>query len=47
MCNWVRNSGGVKKDEHELMLVDLNRLGYKYDLFILVSKAKQIFSIPH
>ena len=44
-CDWVRNSGGVKNDEHGFILVDLNRLGYNSDPFILASQAKQVFYV--
>ena len=43
-CDWVQNSC-VKKDELGFILVDLNRLGYKSDPFILASQAKQVFYV--
>ena len=44
-CDWVQNNGGVKIDEFCFTLVDLNRLGHKSDLFILASKATQVFYV--
>lgn len=45
--DWIRNSGSVKKDEHGLILVDLNQLGYKSNSFILASQIKQFFFVPN
>ena len=42
--DWVQNSC-VKKHELGFILVDLNKLGYKYDLFILTSQAKQVLYV--
>lgn len=41
--DWIRNSSGVKKDEHGLIFADLNQLGHKSDSFILASQIKQFF----
>ena len=41
-CDWVQNSC-VMKDELEFILIDLNKLGYKSDLFISTSQAKEVF----
>ena len=43
-CDWVQNSC-LKKDELGFILVDLNRLGYRSDPFILASQAKQVFYV--
>ena len=43
-CDWVQNNC-IKKDDLGFILVDLNRLGYKFDPFILASQAKQVFYI--
>ena len=43
-CDWVQSSC-VKKDKLGCILVDLNRLGYKYDPVILASQAKQVFYV--
>lgn len=43
-CDWVQNSYG-KKVELGFILVDLYRLGYKSNLFLLASQAKQLFCI--
>ncbi|XP_073133957.1 uncharacterized protein [Henckelia pumila] len=44
-CNWVENSNGIKVDDLGFMLVNLHRIGYKSDSFILASQAKQVFYI--
>ena len=40
-----KQSSCVKKDELGFILVDLNRLGYRSDPFILASQAKQVFYV--
>lgn len=42
-CSWVDNNGGIKVDEHGFTLVNLKRIGFKSDSFILGSQAKQVF----
>ena len=44
-CNWVENNTGIKVDDLGFTLVNLNRIGFKSDSFILGSQAKQIFYI--
>ncbi|XP_073129709.1 uncharacterized protein [Henckelia pumila] len=44
-CNWVENSNGIKVDDLGFTLVNLHRIGYKSDSFILASQAKQVFYI--
>ena len=44
-CDWVESNNGVKVDELGFTLVDLSRLGYKSEPFILASQAKQVFYI--
>lgn len=39
-CDWVQNHGGVKEDELGFTSVDLRRIGYKSDSFIMASQAK-------
>lgn len=44
-CNWVENNNGVKVDDIGFTLVNLNRIGFKSDPFILGSQARQVFYI--
>lgn len=44
-CNWVENKSGIKEDDLGFTLVNLNRVGFKSDSFILGSQAKQVFYI--
>ncbi|XP_073153088.1 uncharacterized protein [Henckelia pumila] len=44
-CNWVDNNNGIKVDDLGFMLVNLKRVGFKSDSFILASQAKQVFYI--
>lgn len=44
-CSWLDNKGGVKVDDMGLTLVNLKRIGYKTDSFILGYQAKLVFYI--
>ena len=44
-CDWVDNNNGIKVDELGLTLVDLTKVAYKSDSFILASQAKQVFYV--
>ncbi|XP_073060012.1 uncharacterized protein [Primulina eburnea] len=44
-CNWVENNKGIKLDDLGFTLVNLKRIGFKSDSFILGSQAKQVFYI--
>ena len=37
------NKGGVRVDENDFILVDLNKEGYPDDQFIWATQAKQVF----
>ncbi|XP_060963569.1 uncharacterized protein LOC133033047 [Cannabis sativa] len=43
LCDWVRSDNGVKDDEFGFKLVDLNRIGHKFNKFIMASQATQVF----
>lgn len=45
-CDWVDNKNGFKVDELGFTIVDLARIGYKSDSFILASQAKKVFYVP-
>ena len=44
-CMWVDNKNGVRNDEPGFLKVDLNRVGYEDEPFILASQAKQVFYV--
>ncbi|XP_073152024.1 uncharacterized protein [Henckelia pumila] len=44
-CNWVENNNGIKIDDLGFTLVNLNRVGFKSDFFILGSQAKKVFYV--
>ena len=44
-CDWVESNHGVKVDDLSFTLVDLNRLGYKGDPFIMANQARQVFYV--
>nr|BAV56711.1 transposase [Ipomoea nil] len=44
-CNWVETNNGIKVDDLGFKLVNLDRIGFKSDSFILGSQAKQVFYI--
>lgn len=44
-CSWVENNNGIRVDELGFTLVNLNRVGFKSDPFILGSQAKQVFYV--
>ena len=39
-CDWVDNNNGIKVDELRFTLIDLTKVAYKSDSFILASQAK-------
>ena len=43
-CDWVDDIG-VNVDELGFTVVNLDRIGYKYDCFILAGHAKQVFYV--
>ena len=43
-CKWVHSSG-IRMDKSGFLQVDLNRVGYKDEPFILASQAKQVFYV--
>lgn len=44
-CSWVENKSGIRVDDLGFTLVNLNKIGFKDDSFILASQAKQVFYI--
>ncbi|KAJ0024791.1 hypothetical protein Pint_07848 [Pistacia integerrima] len=42
-CYWFDSNSGVKVDDMGFTLINTNRLGHKYDPFILASQFKQVF----
>ena len=46
-CKWVKNNNGIKIDELQFTLVDLNKKVIRGKLFIMAFYAKQVFSITN
>ena len=44
-CNWVNENMGVHQNKMRLTLVDLEKVGYKDEPFIMAALAKQMFYI--
>ena len=44
-CKWVNNNIGVRTDDVGFTLVDLKKLAYQNDLFIMTEQAKYIFYV--
>ncbi|KAK2420428.1 hypothetical protein QL285_031156 [Trifolium repens] len=44
-CKWVDNNNGVQIDDYGFVKVDLNRVGYRDEPFILASQATQVFYV--
>jgi hypothetical protein len=44
-CKWVDNKYGIQVDDYRFMKVDLNRVGYKDEPFILALQAHQVFYV--
>ncbi|KAI5420039.1 hypothetical protein KIW84_044003 [Lathyrus oleraceus] len=44
-CKWVENNNGIRMDKSGFLQVDLNRVGYKDESFILASQARQVLYV--
>ncbi|KAI5411415.1 hypothetical protein KIW84_056483 [Lathyrus oleraceus] len=44
-CKWVENNNDIRMDKSGFLQVDLNRVGYKDESFILASQARQVFYV--
>jgi len=44
-CKWVDNNTGVQTDDVGFTLVDLKKLAYQNDPFIMTKQAKQVFYV--
>jgi len=44
-CKWVNSNTGVRTDDVGFTLVDLKKLGYHNDPFIMAEQAKQVFYV--
>jgi hypothetical protein len=43
-CQWVKNTaGGVVTDKYGMAIVDLNKIGYKDEPFVLANDVTQVF----
>ena len=46
-CDWVESNNGINIDKLGFTYVNLNKVEYKDDLFILASQANQVFYVGH
>ncbi|KAL6506180.1 hypothetical protein OROGR_024361 [Orobanche gracilis] len=44
-CSWVNNVSGVHVEDSRFIRVDLERVGYKDDSFIMATQAQQVFYV--
>ena len=44
-CKWVNANTGVRKDDFGFTLVDLNKVGYIDEPFIMAQQARQVFYV--
>ena len=44
-CKWVNGNTGVRQDEFGFTLVDLNKVGYVKEPFIMAQQARQVFYV--
>jgi len=44
-CDWVNGNAGVHQDKMGFTLVDLQRIGYKDEPFIMAAQARQVFYV--
>jgi len=44
-CQWVNGNTGVHRDQMGFTSVDLNKVGYKKEPFIMAKQTKQVFYI--
>lgn len=45
-CQWVAG-GGVRKDRYGMTIVDLNKIGYRDEPFILAMDVSQVFYVKY
>ena len=44
-CKWVNGNTSVRQDEFGFTLVDLNKVGYMDEPFIMAQQARQVFYV--
>ena len=44
-CLWVNGNFGVRQDNIGFTLVDLERIGYKDEPFIMATQARKVFYV--
>ena len=44
-CQWVNGNVGLRQDKLGFTLVDLQRIGYKDEPFIMAAQARQVFYV--
>ena len=46
-CRWVQGAKGVMKDPYGFTTVDLEKVGYKEEPFVLADQVSQVFYVPN
>ena len=46
-CQWVNGKTGVRQDKMGFTLVDLQKIGYKDDPFIMAVQVRQVFYVEN
>ena len=44
-CKWVNSNIGVQTNDFIFTLVDLKKLAYQNELFIMIEQAKEVFYV--
>jgi hypothetical protein len=46
LCQWVKlTGGGIRKDQYGMTIVDLTKIGFKYEPFVLAKNVHQVFYV--
>jgi hypothetical protein len=46
LCQWVKlNGGGIRKDQYGMTIVDLTKIGFKDEPFVLAKNVHQVFYV--
>ena len=46
-CKWVNGNMGVRQEKMGFTLVDLEKVGYKDESFIMAAQARQVFYVQY
>jgi hypothetical protein len=46
LCQWVKlTGGGIRKDQYEMTIVDLTKIGFKDEPFVLAKNVHHVFHV--